>query len=124
MKGSSAIDDFGDLLGCFWKTAMEHELAVFPRTAMCQTVHPDHGFRSLSRWVQCGLRRHRHRASRDVLSSGRRSRAGATRRDRQLQQCVQVHLLLQVLRAVFWERVTSHDGDGDPSTSSSSTSKW
>ena len=29
VKGYSAIDDFGDLLGCFWKTAMEHELAVY-----------------------------------------------------------------------------------------------
>ena len=27
--GHSAIDDFGDLLACFWKTAMEHELAVY-----------------------------------------------------------------------------------------------
>ena len=29
VTGYSAIDDFGDLLGCCWKTAMEHELAVY-----------------------------------------------------------------------------------------------
>ena len=36
-------------------------------------------------------------------SSGRRSWAGATRRDLQLQQCVQVHLLLRVYEQFFWK---------------------
>ena len=36
-------------------------------------------------------------------SSGRRSWAGAIRRDLQLQQCVQVHLLLWVYEQFFWK---------------------
>ena len=36
-------------------------------------------------------------------SSGRRSWAGATRRDLQLQQCAQVHLLLRVYEKFSWK---------------------